>query len=127
MKHKYSIAQFISLEETVWQALVTGDPSTDAKMLEDGFLGVYCTGFSDKAGHVGQLDQGPTVADYHLMDTQLLVLAQGVVLLAYRADFRRVGCDQHETMYVSSIWRETTLGWRNIFSQDTAKDGIAPV
>ncbi|MCK4711798.1 MAG: nuclear transport factor 2 family protein [Marinosulfonomonas sp.] len=114
------IAKFLELEETVWQALVTGDGAMDARMLEDGFLGVYDTGFSDKDGHVGQLNAGPTVAQFTLMDARLLVLGSGVVLLAYKAQFRRVGHDQHEMMYVSSVWRETAQGWRNIFSQDTA-------
>lgn len=115
------IDHFLELEKTVWQALVTGDASADAHMLEDGFLGVYATGFSDKAGHVGQLDAGPTVAEYALSDPHLLGLADGVMLLAYRADFRRVGCDPFEVMFVSSVWRQTGQGWRNIFSQDTAE------
>lgn len=114
------IGPFLELEKTVWQALVTGDASVDAKMLEDGFLGVYDTGFSDKSGHVGQLSLGPTVAQYKLSDARLLELGEGVWLLAYKADFMRVGRDQPETMYVSSVWRKTTQGWRNIFSQDTA-------
>lgn len=114
------IDHFLELEKTVWQALVTGDATADAGMLEDGFLGVYASGFSDKAGHVGQLDAGPTVAKYSISDAHLLALADGVVLLAYRADFKRVGRDTSEVMFVSSIWRQTGQGWRNIFSQDTA-------
>lgn len=113
-------AKFLGFEETVWQALVTGDGAMDAQMLEDGFLGVYDTGFSDKDDHVGQLNAGPTIAQFTLMDARLLHLGEGVVLLAYKAEFRRVGLDQPETMYVSSVWRETPQGWRNIFSQDTA-------
>lgn len=119
MQHN-NIDPFLELEKTIWQALVTGDASVDARMLEDGFLGVYDTGFSDKDGHVGQLNAGPTVADYNLSEARLLVLSEGVLLLAYKADFRRVGHDQSETMYVSSVWRETATGWRNVFSQDTA-------
>lgn len=112
---------FLTLENTVWQALVTGDASADARMLEDGFLGVYATGFSDKAGHVGQLEAGPTVIAFALSEARLLALADGVMLLAYRADFTRVGCDTPEVMYVSSVWRQTAQGWCNIFSQDTAE------
>ncbi len=119
MQHD-DIGLFLELEKTVWQALVTGDASVDARMLEDGFLGVYDTGFSDKDGHVGQLDAGPTVAHYSLSDARLLELGEGVRLLAYKAEFMRVGRDQPETMYVSSVWRKTAQGWRNIFSQDTA-------
>ncbi len=119
---QYDLDMFLTLEKTVWQALLTGDVGVDSRMLEDGFLGVYATGVSDKAGHVGQLDAGPTVAEYALDDARLLVLGEGVVLLAYRAEFRRVGGEVPQTMYVSSIWRETGQGWRNIFSQDTAAE-----
>jgi len=119
---KYELDTFLTLEQTVWQALVTGDRNADSRMLEDGFLGVYATGFSNKAGHVGQLDAGPTVTEYALDDARLLILGEGVVLLAYRAVFRRVGREVHEVMYVSSVWRETGQGWRNIFSQDTAAE-----
>lgn len=117
---KNEIDHFLELEKTVWQALVTGDASADARMLEDGFLGVYASGFSDKTGHVGQLDAGPTVAEYTISDPHLLTLADGVALLAYRANFRRVGHDGFEVMLVSSVWRQTGQGWRNVFSQDTA-------
>ncbi len=123
MQHT-DIGLFLELEKTVWQALVTGDASVDAKMLEDGFLGVYDTGFSDKDGHVGQLNAGPTVMHYDLSDARLLELGEGVRLLAYKADFIRVGREQPETMYVSSVWRETAQGWRNIFSQDTAERAV---
>ncbi len=119
---QYELDRFLTLEKTVWQALVTGDRDADRRMLEDGFLGVYAAGFSDKAGHVGQLDAGPTVAEYALSDARLLLLAEGVVLLAYRARFRRIGREVPEVMYVSSVWRETGQGWRNIFSQDTAAE-----
>ena len=116
----HDIDSLLLLENTVWQALVTGDASEDARMLEDGFLGVYDTGYSDKDGHVGQLNAGPTVVHYDLSDARLLVLGEGVLLLAYKADFTRVGRDRPETLYVSSVWRKTAQGWRNIFSQDTA-------
>ena len=119
---QYELDMFLTLEKTVWQALVTGDEGADSRMLEDGFLGVYATGFSDKTGHVGQLDAGPTVAEYALDDARLLVLREGVVLLAYRAEFRRVGGEVPEVMYVSSVWRETGQGCRKIFSQDTAAE-----
>lgn len=117
---EYEIGQFLNLEKIVWQALVTGDADADARMLEDGFLGVYDTGFSDKAGHVGQLANGATVVRYDLMEARLLVLGAGLVLLAYKAEFTRIGAERAESMYVSSVWREGALGWRNIFSQDTA-------
>ncbi len=47
------VAEILMLENSVWDALVTGDGQADAALLDDTFLGVYETGFSDKAGHVG--------------------------------------------------------------------------
>ncbi len=114
-----SKAEILVLEEAVWQALVSGDADIDAKLLSDGFLGVYESGFSDKAGHVGQLADGPTVESFALSDVRLLLPGDGLAMLSYRADFERCGSDGAEAMYVSSLWQETPEGWRNIFSQDT--------
>ncbi|HBQ35702.1 MAG TPA: DUF4440 domain-containing protein [Rhodobacteraceae bacterium] len=127
MEQNDEIGQFLKLENKIWQALVSGDSNVDQMMLEDGFLGVYSTGFSDKNGHVGQLQNGPTVTKYQIRQPKLLILTGDVVLLAYLADFWRVGSQTQESMYVSSIWRKSGLDWRNIFSQDTAKDTVAPV
>jgi len=119
--------EILTLEESVWDALVEGDAAADSALLADTFLGVYETGFSGKAGHVRQLVDGPTVASYQLSDVRLLVPGDGLALLCYRAEFRRVGGPEPEAMYVSSLWQRTEQGWRNIFSQDTAVGDRAPV
>lgn len=117
----------LDLEVRVWDALVSGDAAADSALLEEGFVGLYTTGFADKAQHVGQLVSGPTVADYALSSARLVVLGPGVALLAYRADFIRTGRTKREAMYVASVWRRGPEGWRNIFSQDTPDGGPAPV
>ena len=122
-----AIDTILALECRVWEALVAGDPAADGALLEDGFVGLYATGFSDKAGHVAQLAAGPTVARYALSAARLVELAPGVVLLAYRAAFTRAGGTEEEAMYVASVWRAGPEGWRNVFSQDTAEGGPAPV
>lgn len=121
------IEDILALERAVWQALVTGDAAADEALLEEGFVGLYATGFADRAEHSGQLSDGPTVAGYRLSEARLLDLGPGVVLLAYRAEFLRVARSEWEAMYVASVWREGLDGWRNVFSQDTAADGVAPV
>ena len=63
--------------------------AADGRQLSDDFLGVYTVGFADRAAHVAQLADGPTVSDYSLSDTRLMVLSVDMVLLAYRAEFRR--------------------------------------
>ena len=118
---------FLALETRVWAALVAGDVVADRALLAENFLGVYATGFSGRDDHCGQLADGPTVAQFRLSDARLMPLGQGRALLAYRADFTRLGASQPEAMFVSSIWEETDGKWRNIFSQDSAESDHAPV
>ncbi len=121
------LAFFLALETRVWQALVDGDAAADAALLDPDFLGVYTTGFAGRDDHTGQLAGGPTVASYAIDGARLLPLGPGRALLAYRATYTRVGQTEQEAMYVSSIWAEKAGRWINIFSQDTADGGPAPV
>ena len=94
----------------------------DDSLLADDFLGVYSTDTAGKELHSAQLIGGPTIAEYSLSDAQILVLAEGIVLLTYLAHFSRNKKDEtsaQEAMYISSIWRQTGEAWLNIFSQDT--------
>ena len=109
----------LALENQVWTALTTGDAAVDTALLSADFLGVYADGFADRAAHVGQLDQGPTVREYRLSDPRLRLLGTDHAVLSYRADFQRNSKEVAETMYVSSIWHHTRDGWINVFSQDT--------
>lgn len=125
------VEAFLDLEIQVWEALVRGDAAADAQLLASDFLGVYPTGFADRTAHAGQLEQGPTVAEYAVHDARMLVLSPDSVLLAYRADWRRrsaSGIGDTETMFVSSVWSRREDGWVNVFSQDTpaSEDASAP-
>jgi hypothetical protein len=80
---------FLELESSVWAALVAGDMQADESLLADDFLGVYSTGTTGKELHAAQLIDGPTISEYCLSDAQILVLAEGVVLLTYLAHFSR--------------------------------------
>lgn len=91
-------------------------------MLSDDFLGVYPTGFANKAEHVGQLKDGPTVLSYELIDPRIVVLGEKRVLLAYKAMWIRLKdgvAAPQEDMFVSSVWEYRANRWLNIFSQDT--------
>lgn len=117
-----ALSTILDLERSVWEALVRGDASADARLLHEGFLGVYSTGFAGRDEHVGQLDGGPTVADFEIRDARLKVLAPDLVLLAYLAVFRRRSAPvdgPRERMYISSLWQHHPEGWLNVFSQDT--------
>jgi len=113
------LEEILALEEAVWQALLTGDSTADEALLLSDFLGVYPSGFAGRSDHAAQLDAGPSVESCDLTDARLLHLGSDYVLLCYRADYRRTDSDIDEAMYVSSLWRRTADGWRNLFSQDT--------
>ena len=116
---EHDIEPFISLETAVWEALANGDGAATRRLLSDDFLGVYTVGFADRAAHVAQLADGPTVSDYSLSEARLMVLSDDMVLLAYRAEFRRPEEADPESVLISSIWQEREARWVNIFSQDT--------
>ena len=116
---EHDIEQFIRLEREVWEALVNGDGEADGRLLSDDFLGVYTVGFADRAAHVAQLANGPTVSEFALGEARLMELSDDMVMLAYRAEFTRPGDDATESVLISSIWCERDGRWVNIFSQDT--------
>ena len=80
---------FIELERLVWDALTVGDAAADEALLTADFVGVYPTGFADRADHVGQLVGGPTVDSYVINEARLVRISSTAVLLCYRAEFRR--------------------------------------
>lgn len=116
------VDELLAVEQEVWAALAAGDADADARLLADDFLGVYGSGFAGKADHCGQLADGPTVSKHELSEARVLELAADVLLLAYRARWVGTGSrgtGEATTMYVTSVWRRTEEGWRNVFSQDT--------
>jgi len=117
-----TVDELVQLETEVWSALVAGDPEADARMLAEDFLGVYPSGFADREGHVEQVAAGPSVASFELTEPRTLVVADGAVMLAYRAAFRPAtptGPGEPRAMYVSSLWCLRDDRWINVFSQDT--------
>ncbi|WP_306116136.1 MULTISPECIES: nuclear transport factor 2 family protein [unclassified Roseovarius] len=113
------LAELTACECAVWDALLRGDAKADAAALDESFLGVYPDGFSGKAAHIGQLEDGPTIKAYTLSDLRARALGPDHAILSYRADFERPSGPRAEVMYVSSIWQRRGASWINIFSQDT--------
>lgn len=116
---RHELQFFLDLECAVWDALVQGDATADARLLSDDFLGVYPSGFSSRDGHGDQLNDGPTVASYTLSEPRLISVSASAGLLSYRADFLRPNNPATITWYVSSLWCERDGAWVNTFSQDT--------
>lgn len=117
-----TVDEVVELEIAVWHALQSGDSEADMKLLSEDFLGVYPTGFADRADHAGQLINGPTVEDFTICEPRLLTLSESHVLLAYRAEFRRAESNgELDEMFVSSLWSLRDDRWENVFSQDTPK------
>lgn len=106
-------------EQRVWDGLVSGDVSVDAAALDDRFLGVYADGFADKAAHMAQLKDGPSIASFALSQLCVMVLSDIHAVLSYRAEFTRTSSALAEVVYVSSIWQRQGASWVNILSQDT--------
>lgn len=109
----------LALEHVVWRALADGAPDVDEQLLSDDFLGVYPTGYAGRSDHVGQLRDGPTVAEYDVSDARMVAISDDAALLVYRAVYRRPGRTDREEMYVSSLWCRRGDAWMNTFSQDT--------
>jgi hypothetical protein len=111
----------IALETGVWEALVRGDASADRALLARDFLGVYPTGFAGREDHARQLESGPSVDCYAIVDARVVDISGTAKLLSYRADYRRAGAGpgSTESMYVSSLWTAIDGRWLNVFSQDT--------
>ncbi len=114
------IEEFVALETGVWDALVSGNGAADAALLSEDFLGVYETGFSNRAEHAAMLDNGPIVVTYRIEETTLRVISDKAALLCYLACYTRpADPGKEERMYVSSLWEEIDGQWLNTFSQDT--------
>ena len=117
-----NLQALIELETKVWDALRRGDAEADSHLLAEDFLGVYSSGFANRSDHVGQLANGPTVAEFELHDARLMVLSDNDALLSYRADWRRLVAGEPgstESMYISSLWSRRARQWVNVFSQDS--------
>lgn len=114
-----AIADIVALERAVWEAMLTGDPQADGRMLSRDFLGVYPSGYAGRDDHMAALDDGPVITGYRLDEERLLPAGQGHVLLVYRAYFSEPGRDGEKAMYVASLWRRDGEGWINSFSMDT--------
>ncbi len=125
---RLDLEALVALEVEVWSALVRGDATADERLLSDDFLGVYPTGFAVRADHVEQLHAGPTVSTFALSEERMMELSESIVMLSYRADYRRVtapATSEPESMYISSLWCERDGAWVNVFSQDTPTSDIA--
>lgn len=94
--------ELATCETAVWQALVDGNIGADADALDDGFLGVYPSGFADKATHVGQLADGPTIAAFALSDLRIMQLSATHVVLSYHACYNSPAARMRRCMSVRS-------------------------
>ncbi|WP_226963739.1 nuclear transport factor 2 family protein [Nostocoides sp. F2B08] len=113
-------AELLAAETAVWEALRAGDRAADRALLAPDFLGVYPTGFVDRDDHVAELDEGPIVAEFDILETRTMATGQDSALIAYRVRFRPTADGEPLEWMVSSIWRREPDGSLvNTFSQDT--------
>lgn len=115
-----SAAELLAAETSVWEALRSGDQVRDQALLAAEFLGVYATGFVSRQEHVAELDAGPIVHDYEILEARHLPAGPGCALIAYRVRFRPAADAEPVSWMVSSLWRRERDGSLvNVFSQDT--------
>ena len=75
--------------------------------------------FANRADHAGQLDDGPTIAEFAIRDARMMIVSDADALISYRADFQRPGEAEQATWFVSSLWSVRDGRWVSTFSQDT--------
>lgn len=114
-----TLDRMLSLEHGVWQALMRGDPAADLAALAEDFVGVYPSGLSDRAGHVDQLRDGPSIQFYEITAPRIVHLGAQRALLIYHARYQRTGRSTRDAMFVTSLWEWQNGAWQNRFSQDT--------
>ncbi|OZC84794.1 DUF4440 domain-containing protein [Rhodococcus sp. 06-412-2C] len=117
--HDLEVQFFIDLESRVWDALANGDADADLELLSADFVGVYPTGFANRADHANQLADGPSIASYSISEAKLIEVSGNAAMLCYRADYLRPHRSVGEAMFVSSLWFQRDGRWQNEFSQDT--------
>ena len=103
--HDLGIQFFIGLESHVWDALANGDADADLELLSADFVGVYPTGFANRADHAGQLADGPSIASYSITEAKLIEVSVSTdaAMLCYRANYRRTHRSVGESMFISSL------------------------
>lgn len=122
-----NVDTFERLETAMWQALVDGSGQAADQLLSSDYLGVYTTGFSDRADYVAALADGPIVASFEISRSRIIVVSDTAVLYSYRADFKSLHDGPTDAMYISSLWCQRDGRWVNVFSQDTpTAAGSAP-
>ncbi|MDV6264617.1 nuclear transport factor 2 family protein [Rhodococcoides yunnanense] len=117
--HDLGIQFFIRLESCVWDALANGDADADLELLSADFVGVYPTGFANRADHANQLADGPSIASYSISEAKLIDVSRDAAMLCYRADYLRPHRSVGESMFISSLWLQRDGRWQNKFSQDS--------
>ncbi|WP_243073809.1 nuclear transport factor 2 family protein [Microbacterium sp. SS28] len=117
--HDRGTTFFIDLESAVWDALVRGDADADRALLSEDFIGVFPTGFANRADHTDDLADGPSIASYAITDARLIDVSADAALLCYRAEYRQPSKSTAEVMFISSLWVQREGRWWNTFSQDT--------
>ena len=121
-----TIDMFKRLETAMWTSLVEGDGAAADGLLSSDYLGVYTTGFSDRADYIAALANGPIAASFEISESRIFVVSDTAVMYSYRADFKSRQDGPTEVMYISSLWCKREGRWVNVFSQDTPGEKGTP-
>jgi hypothetical protein len=121
-----TIDTFEHLETAMWTSLVEGDGPAADQLLSSDYLGVYTTGFADRADYIAALANGPITASFEISESRIFAVSDTAVMYSYRADFKSRQDGPTEVMYISSLWCKRGDRWVNVFSQDTPGETSPP-
>ena len=107
------------LEERLVQPEVRHSPEEVASLLADEFVEFGSSGrIYDKAEIIAELAAESSLS-WSLTDFKVLSIADGVVLVTYRAEARLGSEEQPKSSLRSSIWKMIDGRWQMVFHQGT--------
>lgn len=109
-----------ALEEQLLQPSTRKDPATLSNLIADDFLEVGASGrVYDRAAILTALASEPPAPPALLTHFSARSLAEGVVLITYRATRRSISGEPITTAQRSSIWVHRDSRWQITFHQGT--------
>jgi len=107
------------LEESLLQPEIRRSPAEVARLLADEFVEFGSSGrVYEKQSIIDELSQEPEIR-FLMKDFRAFSLAQGVVLVTYRATSFSRNKEKAVHSLRSSVWKSSQGGWQMIFHQGT--------
>jgi hypothetical protein len=113
----------LDLEDQLWRANREGDGAFYAHWLRDDAIAVSKYGILDKATAVPgiQANQNPYLKTDRTGE-RVIVVDENTAIVTYRVDVTALvqGNEMKLPSYASTVWNNSSGGWRVVFHQQTA-------